>query len=67
MLKGWKTLMFSVATALFGVAQMTDWGSVIQNPKVAGAVLTGVGVANALLRAITTTPIGSSTPSDKPV
>lgn len=62
MLKGWKTVAFSAATALFGVAQTTDWGSVIQNPKLAGAVITGIGIVNFALRAVTNTPIGSSTP-----
>lgn len=62
-MKGWRTILFNAAMALFGVAQTTDWGSVIQDPKTAGLIVAGMAVANAGLRAITTTPVGKSTPA----
>lgn len=57
MLKGWKTLIFSAATALLGVASTMDWTSVLAGPW-GGWVMTGVGIAGAVLRTVTTTPVG---------
>jgi hypothetical protein len=62
MIAGWKTVVFNVATAILGVLTITDWTSVIGDQKIAGYVILGMSMANMVLRAVTTTPIGSSTP-----
>jgi len=62
MLKGWKTLIVATLVALAGVAQQADWISLI-GPTNAGYVLTGVGILMAILRFLTNTPAGSSTPT----
>lgn len=59
MLTGWKTLIFSVGVALFGVAQAADWTHIISNPQTAGYVVTGIGVLAGVLRMFTSTPVGS--------
>ncbi len=59
MLKGWRTLILSAATALIGVAQAFDWTSVLAGPY-GGWVVTGIGVAAAVLRTVTNTPVGQS-------
>ena len=61
MLKGWKTFIVAALVALAGVAQQADWVSLI-GPANAGYVLTGVGILMAILRFVTSTPAGSSTP-----
>ena len=55
MLAGWKTLIFSAAIALIGVAQTADWANLLGATK-AGYVMMGVGVLSALLRLITNGP-----------
>lgn len=57
-MKGWRTLGVNAAVALLGVAQATNWTDVLGSNATAGWVVTGVGIANMLLRAITTTPVG---------
>ena len=60
MLKGWKTIIFSGAVALLGVAQATDWTSVLGTSPYVGWIVTGIGIAGAILRTVTTTPVGQS-------
>jgi hypothetical protein len=57
-MKGYRTLLFSLAVAIVGVLQSFDWASVIA-PEQAGIALTIVGVAGAILRFLTSTPVGS--------
>lgn len=56
-MKGWKTLILSAGTALLGVASAFDWTSVLAGPW-GGWIVTGIGVASAVLRAVTNTPVG---------
>jgi hypothetical protein len=57
-MKGYRTLLFSLAVAVIGVLQSFDWASVIP-PEQAGIALTVVGVAGAILRFLTSTPVGA--------
>lgn len=57
-MKGWRTLGLNAAVALLGVAQATDWTHVLGASATAGWVVTGIGVANMVLRSVTTTPVG---------
>jgi hypothetical protein len=56
-LKGWKTLLVSLAIAAAGVLQSADWATIVPSGAV-GPVMVGIGVAVAALRAITDTPVG---------
>lgn len=60
-MKGFRTYIIAVIVAIFGVLEMTDWSSFLDNPK-AGAVALGSAILMAILRSITTTPPGVSTP-----
>ena len=57
-MKGYRTLLFSVAVAVVGVLQSFDWASVVP-PEKAGIALTVVGIAGAVLRFLTSTPVGA--------
>jgi hypothetical protein len=57
-MKGYRTLLFSLAVAVTGVLQSFDWASVIP-PEQAGIALTVVGVVGAILRFLTSTPVGT--------
>lgn len=57
-MKGYRTLLFSLAVAIVGVLQSFDWASVVP-PEQAGIALTVIGVAGAILRFLTTTPMGA--------
>ncbi|MCC6946960.1 MAG: hypothetical protein IT539_04250 [Bradyrhizobiaceae bacterium] len=56
-MKGYRTLLFSLAVAIVGVLQSFDWATVIP-PEQAGIALTVVGIAGAVLRFLTSTPVG---------
>jgi hypothetical protein len=58
-MKGYRTLAFNAALALFGVAQAFDWTSVLGSAQ-AGYVVSAIGVVGMVLRALTTTPVGKS-------
>lgn len=58
-LKGYRTLVFSALIAALGAAQAFDFTKVISNPKAVGYVLLSISVTIAVLRAVTTTPIGT--------
>jgi hypothetical protein len=62
MLQGYKTLIVAVAVAVFGVLSTADWVTLLHNPTTAGYVVTGIGIAMAALRFVTTTPVGESKP-----
>lgn len=55
--KGWRTLAASLAIAVAGVLQTADWTTIVPPDRV-GPVMVGIGVAMALLRALTDGPIG---------
>ncbi len=60
-MKGFRTLAINVAAALGGVLMSTDWGS-LADPRSAGLIVTGLSVANAVLRCFTDTPVGTTAP-----
>ncbi len=60
MLKGWRTLFFSVLLASLGVLEATDWARLIPDGPAKGWWLLGIALIIAWLRAVTTTPIGRS-------
>ena len=57
-MKGYRTLLFSLAVAIVGVLQSFDWATVFA-PEQAGIALTVVGVAGAILRFFTNTAVGA--------
>lgn len=59
MMKGYRTYLASGLLALFGVLAVTDWVSLLNDPK-AGAVALGSAVLMAVLRSVTTSPPGAS-------
>jgi len=56
--KGYRTLILALAVAIVGVLQAFDWATVIPAQYV-GLALLFIGAANAALRFITTTPVGT--------
>lgn len=56
-MKGWRTLALNLGISIFGVLEATDWSGVIGNDK-AGWALTAIGIANMVLRTLTTTAVG---------
>lgn len=59
-MKGYRTLLFSLAVAIVGVLQAFDWATLVP-PEQAGIAFTVVGVAGAILRFLTSTPVGGQT------
>jgi hypothetical protein len=57
--KGWWTLIGALVVVVLGQLQTWDWMTLLSDPKVAGWIMTAIGVAMAALRFITTTPTGS--------
>ena len=55
-MKGFRTLAFSLAVAIVGVLQAADWATIIP-PDQTGLALTIVGIASAVLRFFTSTPV----------
>ena len=55
--RGWRTLAASVAIAVVGVLQSSDWSTLIPPDRV-GPVMVGIGVVMALLRMVTDGPVG---------
>jgi len=55
--KGWKTMGFSVALAVAGALQSTDWTTIVA-PSQVGPTLMAIGVVVAVLRTVTNTPVG---------
>ena len=56
--KGWRTLAFNLGVAALGVAQATDWTSVLGPSPYTGWVVMAIGVAGMALRSVTSTPVG---------
>ena len=56
---GYRTLAFSLLLSALGVVQAFNWATIIpQNQAWSGTVMIAIGAVVALLRTITTTPIG---------
>jgi hypothetical protein len=58
-MKGYRTLLFSLAVAVVGVLQSFDWATVVP-PDQAGIAITVIGVAGAVLRFLTSTRVGAA-------
>ena len=56
-MKGYRTLALNLGASLLGVLVATDWTS-IADPHTAGLMVTGLGVANTVLRFFTDGPVG---------
>lgn len=56
-LKGWRTLLVSLAIAMAGVLQSADWATIVPAEHV-GSVMLAIGVLVAVLRTLTDTPLG---------
>ena len=58
-MKGYRTLVLNLAAAVLGVLIATDWMSLV-GVSTAGLVVTGLGIANTVLRFFTNTPVGKA-------
>lgn len=56
-MKGYRTLTLNLAASLVGVLLATDWTG-LSDPTTAGAIVTGLGLANTVLRFFTDGPVG---------
>lgn len=56
-MKGYRTVSLNVGAAVLGTLMATDWGS-LADPRTAGLVVTGLGIANTVLRFFTDGPVG---------
>lgn len=57
-MKGYRTLALNLAAALVGVLVATDWIGLGLSTQTAGAIVTGLGIANTVLRFLTDGPVG---------
>ncbi len=56
-MKGYRTLILNLAAALVGVLMATDW-TTLADSRTAGVIVTGLGLANTVLRFLTDGPVG---------
>ena len=56
-MKGYRTLVLNLAAAVLGVLIAADWTG-LASPAGAGMIVTGLGLANAVLRFFTDGPVG---------
>ncbi len=56
-LKGWRTMIASLAIAMVGVLQTTDWATIVP-PERIGPTMLAIAVLVAVLRTLTDTPVG---------
>ena len=56
-MKGYRTLCAAFLTIAAGVLAQTDWVSVLNDPK-AGAIAIITGILMAIMRFLTSTPVG---------
>lgn len=59
-MKGYRTILLNVATALIGVGLAADWVGAGMSSQTAGMIMTGLGVANTVLRFFTNTSVGKA-------
>lgn len=65
-LSGFRTLIVAAVMAMLGVVQSFDWATIIpQNQTWSGIAMIGVGALMAVMRAMTTTPVGVAAPPVK--
>lgn len=55
--KGWRTVLLSMALAVVGVLQTADWATIV-GPEQVGPTMLAVAIVVAVLRAVTDTPVG---------
>jgi hypothetical protein len=60
--KGWRTVAFSVAVILAGLAELTDAVNIIA-PEYSGLLLLLTGLGTLILRYLTDTPVGVDQPA----
>ncbi len=58
LIRGWRTLAFSLMVAGLGVAEATDWAELVPDGPDKGWWLFWIGLGIAWLRVITTGPLG---------
>ncbi len=58
-MKGWRTLAFNIALAAVGIAQAADWTSILGATPYTGYVVMVIGAVGAVLRSVTTGPVGA--------
>lgn len=56
-LKGWKTLGFAAFVSIVGFLETVNWVDVVP-PEHQGPAMIGIGIVMAVLRVVTTTPVG---------
>ena len=56
--KGWKTLLFSLLTFIVSILQLSDVTALI-DPEYLPYVMAFVAIGTAVLRKVTTTPMGT--------
>jgi hypothetical protein len=61
-MQGYRTYIIAALQVGFGLLAQTNWTDMFANPK-AGLVALGSGILMAIMRSITTTPPGASTPA----
>ena len=59
-MKGYRTLALNLLAAIGGTLMTTDWAA-LADPRTAGLIVTGLGVANTVLRVFTDGPVGGRT------
>ena len=61
-MKGFKMGVFGLLLTVLGALQGFEWTTIVSNPQVAGFIVSGIGAAIIVLRALTDTPMFKSTP-----
>jgi anti-sigma-K factor RskA len=56
-LKGWRTMIVSLALAVVGVLQTADWATIVAPAEVGPTILI-IAILVAVLRTLTDTPVG---------
>lgn len=56
-MKGYRTLILNLAAAVVGVLMATDW-TTLADARTTGLIVTGLGLANTVLRFLTDGPVG---------
>lgn len=59
-MKGYRTLALNIATSIVGLLVAFDWVGAGMSSATAGYIISGLGVANTVLRFFTSTPVGQS-------
>jgi hypothetical protein len=57
-LKGWKTILFSLLTFIVSILQLSEVTSLVK-PEYLPYVMAFAAIATAVLRSVTTTPMGT--------